>query len=683
MRVWPGEITMDRYERFVLRVYAMRALLGQGATKAKRPPRALAAWLCEHSELIGAPEPEVDPEKIEEGYGRVDRETWAAFGPMITQLRKATKAPPTSSLERRLSWVCETLSLPTIEADMLKACVRLALIKPVETLASTFEGSGGRGEVNATGLAVLTGQNSRAVRQALLPGRPLRVLGLLEDRIGGDFAPSRTVLRISRLGTTDPDRLRSILIGKAKKAELAWEDFAHLGEGAALAERLLSGALAKRAVGVNLLLHGEPGTGKTEFVRTLADEDRVCAQSLGEADEDDGEPSRTERIAAFAISRSLAGRAGRTVLIIDEADDIFTGVDEDDAEARVGSKVFMNRLVERTEAPTIWITNHPDRLGPAVLRRMALAVRFPAPGRGVRRRLVGRIAARRKLKLSPSAMDQLADIEVAPAIIDGAVRVAKLTDGREDVVSLAARSVMEVIAGPTPPPALGGAISFDPFLSSADQDLVQLADRVSASGELAISFCLHGLPGTGKSAFARYVAERMGIDVVEKRASDLLSKWVGDTEKQIAEAFQEAADRRAMLIFDEADSLLRDRGGAQASWEVSQVNEMLTWMERHRYPIACTTNLMDSLDPATLRRFLFKVRFMPMTAAQAMEAFRRAFGAEAPAEIARLNPLTPGDFAVVARKARLMGERTSDGFAAMLASEVAAKPGAAMRRIGF
>jgi SpoVK/Ycf46/Vps4 family AAA+-type ATPase len=648
-----------------------------------RPPRALAAWLYENSELIGAPEPEIDPEKLEEGSGRVDRETWAAFGPMISQLRKSTKAPPASRLERRLSWVCETLSLPTIEADILKASVRLTLIKPIQTLTNTFNGAARPGGVTATGLAVLTAQNSHAVRQALQPGRPLRVLGLLEDRIGGGFAPSRTVLRIARLGTTDPDRLRSILMGKPKKAELAWEDFAHLGEGAALAERLLSGALAKRAVGVSLLLHGEPGTGKTEFVCTLAERLGAHAIFVGEADEEDGEPSRTERIAAFAISRSLAGRAGRTVLIVDEADDFFTGVDEDDADAKVGSKVFMNRLVERTEAPTIWITNHPDRLGPAVLRRMALAVRFPSPGRVVRRRLVERIAARRKVKLSPAAMDQLAEIEVAPAIIDGAFRVAKLTAGREDVVSFAARSVMQVISGPAPPPSLGGAIPFDPFLSSADQDLVQLAARVSEGGELAISFCLHGLPGTGKSAFARYVAERMGIDVVEKRASDLLSKWVGDTEKAIAEAFQEAADRRAMLIFDEADSLLRDRLGARASWEVSQVNEMLSWMERHRYPIACTTNLMDSLDPATLRRFLFKVRFMPMNPAQACEAFRRTFGAEAPAEIARLNPLTPGDFAVVARKARLMRERTSDGLAAMLASEVSAKPGATKRRIGF
>jgi len=683
MRAWTGNMTMDRFERFVLRGYALRALFGQGALKAKRPPRSLAAWLYEHSELLAAPEPDIDPDKVEDGYGRIDRETWSAFAPLISHLGKPARSPPPSSLERRLSWVCETLSLPTLEADMLKVSVRLALIRPVEALANTLDGAGGRGEVNASGLTTFTGHNGRAVRQALLPGRLLRVLGLLEDRCGGDFAPSRTVLRIARLGTTDPDRLRSLLVGKPKRAQLAWEDFAHLGESATFAEQLLEGALAKRAAGVNLLLHGEPGTGKTEFVRTLSDRLGAHAIFVGEADEENGEPSRTERIAAFAIARSLAGRAGRTVLVIDEADDIFTGVDEDDAEARVGSKVFMNRLVENTEAPTIWITNHPDRLGPAVLRRMALAIRFPKPGRAVRRRLVERIAARRNLRLKPAALDQLADIDVAPAIIDGAVRVAKLTNGREQAVAFAATSIQRVISGPVAAPSLPSAIAFDPALSSADQDLVRLAHRVSQAGELAISFFLHGLPGTGKSAFARYVAERMGIDVIEKRASDLLSKWVGDTEKQIAEAFQEAADRRAMLILDEADSLLRDRAGARASWEVSQVNEMLTWMERHPYPIACTTNLMDSLDPATLRRFLFKVQFLPMTPDQVREAFRRAFGAEAPAGVARLSPLTPGDFAVVARKARVLGERSLDVIVAMLASEIAAKPEGRVRRMGF
>jgi transitional endoplasmic reticulum ATPase len=57
-----------------------------------------------------------------------------------------------------------------------------------------------------------------------------------------------------------------------------------------------------------------------------------------------------------------------------------------------------------------------------------------------------------------------------------------------------------------------------------------------------------------------------------------------------------------MLIFDEADSLLFDRREAVRSWEVSQVNEMLTWMEQHPLPFCCTTKMMEKFDSASLRR---------------------------------------------------------------------------------
>ena len=87
--------------------------------------------------------------------------------------------------------------------------------------------------------------------------------------------------------------------------------------------------------------------------------------------------------------------------------------------------------------------------------------------------------------------------------------------------------------------------------------------------------------------------------------------WLGESEKAIALAFEEAADLRAFLVFDEADSLLRDRAAAQHSWEVTQVNEMLTRMERHPFPFACTTNAPELLDSASARRFLFKLRFAP------------------------------------------------------------------------
>ena len=142
--------------------------------------------------------------------------------------------------------------------------------------------------------------------------------------------------------------------------------------------------------------------------------------------------------------------------------------------------------------------------------------------------------------------------------------------------------------------------------------------------------CLEGPPGTGKSAFTRYLAERLGLEVLQKRASDLLSPWVGETEQQIAAAFAEARDAQAFLIFDEADSLLGDRRSAHRSWEVSQVNEMLTWMESHPLPFACTTNFGEHLDPATLRRFVFKVRLDYLAPAQVKEAFRAWFTLPAP-----------------------------------------------------
>jgi transitional endoplasmic reticulum ATPase len=120
---------------------------------------------------------------------------------------------------------------------------------------------------------------------------------------------------------------------------------------------------------------------------------------------------------------------------------------------------------------------------------------------------------------------------------------------------------------------------------------------------------LDGPAGTGKSAWARHLARQLGLPVHQKRASDRLSMWGGGSEKAIARALSDARAEGALLIFDEADSLLADRRNAAHQWEVSQVNEMLTWMENHPLPFVCTTNLAEKLDPATQRRFTFRIRF--------------------------------------------------------------------------
>lgn len=689
---------MHRYEQTVFRRYTLAAL---GATRAeiaprgrqdrdkakprlRRPSRHVAKWLIDNAEQLGCtPAEGVDPDAFDVPLGLVDRATWAALEPLIEQLRAPRASGPVSPLHKRLDWLCRILKLDLVDADILLLCARVALYRSLHTLGcAVTENHSSRDEINASAIAALTGRPSELVRARLRPASPLRLLGLVEDRNGGDYALSRMVVRLARMATTQEERLRQALLGQMKPATLAWEDFTHLGPARDLAEGLMKTALRRRTKGVNILLYGSPGTGKSEFARTLAVRLNAQASFVGETDDSDGEPKRVERIAAFAVAQALAGRAGRILLVVDEADDIFTGVDHDDPGKRQGSKVFMNRLVEGTDAPTVWITNHPERLGPAVMRRMSLAIRLRAPDRAGRRVMLERMAERRKLHLEVADLDRLSWLDAAPAILDAGLRAAKLTGGGVDVAEQAARSIVGAMQGvqmsvPRAP------VAFDPVLSCADINLVSLADRVAGYAGRSLSFCLHGLPGTGKSAYARHLAARLGIDVVERRASDLLSMFVGGTEKAIAAAFEESADRGAMLILDEADTLLRDRAGAMRSWEVSQVNEMLTQMEAAQHPFACTTNLMDGLDPATLRRFLFKVAFRPMDRDQARTAFQHYFDLDPPAALDRLDILTPGDFAVVAKKAAVLGMGSALDLTAMLQAEVSAKPGAMRQSIGF
>jgi ATPase family associated with various cellular activities (AAA) len=217
-------------------------------------------------------------------------------------------------------------------------------------------------------------------------------------------------------------------------------------------------------------------------------------------------------------------------------------------------------------------------------------------------------------------------------------------------------------------------VAFDLDLANCAQDLPALCDRLAQSGvSRAWSLCISGPPGTGKSEFARHLARRLDLPVLQKRASDLLSMFVGGSEKSIAGAFRQAKDLGAVLMIDEAEALLFDRSVAVRGWEVSQVNEMLTWMESHPLPFVCTTNLPERMDHAVPRRFTLKLHFDPLDAAGSALAFRRLLNAEPP----RLLPdgPTPGDFAVVRKKAVLFAEHDPAVLLGWLQEEADAKYG--------
>ena len=196
-------------------------------------------------------------------------------------------------------------------------------------------------------------------------------------------------------------------------------------------------------------------------------------------------------------------------------------------------------------------------------------------------------------------------------------------------------------------------IKFDFGMVNCNSNLKDLTKKLKASKQTNYGILLYGESGCGKSYFGQYLAQELGMPIIKKRASDLIDKFVGQTERNIKEAFKEAKQKKAVLLFDEADSFLFDRKYAQRDFECASTNELLTQMEDHPYPFIMTTNLKEKIDKASLRRFLFKIKYDYMTENNIVSGVKTYFGKEfglTKEQLKELKYITAGDFKTAKRK---------------------------------
>ncbi|MCM2333897.1 MAG: AAA family ATPase, partial [Anaeromyxobacteraceae bacterium] len=452
--------------------------------------------------------------------------------------------------------------------------------------------------------------------------------------------------------------------------------------------------------GVNILLWGPTGVGKSELARLFGQEVGVPLYSVGRADDSGDSATPMERLTSLRLALQVAPKQ-QALLFFDELEDLFRWDLDLMSASRAGpamSKQWFGALLEESGTPIIWCTNRIDGVDPAFLRRFTYAIELKAPGARQRADALARHAGDDLARAEVEAVAQRFD--ASPAQLGTAVRGARLLspDGRVD------RASVERVLAPVHRLVSGtdarlkavfepGAFRLDALHCS--EDLVQLAEQVAAFRDgpgPGVSLCLYGPPGTGKSEYVKYLAWRCNRPLVYRRVSDLVSCYVGQTERNIARAFEEARLDGAVLLFDEADSFLRDRKGAVRSWEVTEVNEFLQQLECFPGIVACTTNLWRDIDEAALRRFVFKLELRYPTSAQALRLFESFFpaplwaaGKAAVASALRGLPyLAPGDFAAVARRVRaLRAEPDAEALMRMLAGEVAVKREAPTRSVGF
>ena len=482
------------------------------------------------------------------------------------------------------------------------------------------------------------------------------------------------------------DEIFESAVKPCSKTNLNTKNYPHIKEDVKILLSFLKSAVSKKQKGVNVLLYGSAGTGKTELSKVIASELNLKLYEVA-YDDGDGYANEYQRLRSYCLAQNVLS-AGSNLLMYDEAEDIFNTNND---EKRQYGKAFINRSLETNELPTIWITNNIFDMDEAVVRRFNLAIEIGIPTEDVRAKIIKKYSEN---LIDNKLIKKLAKNDfIAPALISNASVVVSNLNTKdknkafERVINNTLKAQgYEEIRDYNPRDDLPS--SYDPNFVNSDCDLNELMQGIKISKNARI--CLYGVPGTGKSAYAKFIAKSLKKPIIIKKGSDLLSMFVGWTEKNIALAFKEAKEKHAVLVFDEVDSFLQDRGMATRSWEVTQVNEMLVQMESFDGIFIATTNLIDNLDKACLRRFDLKLEFGYLLPEQAQNLFKKEctllkvkFDENAAKKVSNLGLLTPGDFASVRRQAKFRPIKNGDDFCYRLELEVALKNEAKSVKIGF
>ncbi|OYT90528.1 MAG: hypothetical protein CFE43_17885 [Burkholderiales bacterium PBB3] len=595
------------------------------------------------------------------------------------------------AMANNIQWLSHSAGLNAIEHEIFEFVVSVRAFRPLR-LALSHWGEIGQAELPQA-FSGLLNRPLKEIAQALHRDSRLLRCGLVTLFTHGDIVLDRLIKVPRVLGQRIPAHeghpalILSNLVVPLVDPGLSLADFSHLLMHTQLAQAWLAGALqaaqgnqedkahnsekATTPRGTHLLVTGAPGLGKTEWVRALLSEWRtlhtVNAMELVVLADDGTALSGEDRLSHLHLTLNLLRNTEGGVIVFDEADDVFraageTGNSGSDMSAvtMANHRASLNRLIEDSRIPVIWIMNNPEILDPAVMRRFDTVLVFEGMPRSVRlamlQQRLAEVADAAELsrwseipKLTPALIDRLAVVVErakdagTPMTLDNCRSWLRSRLPGKHTHKLKSRSVPLQ------------SLPWDATAVQASEDLLKIAAGIGRCGSARL--LLYGAPGTGKTAYAHALARMLDKPLLEQRASDLLSPWVGETEQRINQAFETAIADDAVLFIDEVDSLLASRDKAARNWEVSQVNELLEQLSDFEGVVVLATNRLDALDDAVLRRMDAKIKFEGLNSHQLQDSFVALCAqiAVTPSEqqlraASLLKGLTPGDFACLRRR---------------------------------
>ena len=592
-----------------------------------------------------------------------------------------------------LATLAEFLQLNPVEQELLRFAMHLRSEGAMRDLFGYLPKS----DLQRTAaiMADLLKQPKNQILSALKKGSKLDAYGLI-DR---DYRPDSVHDYLDWGETLDFDEFvtqplnENVLLKSctevAQVPSLQLDDFAHIAGMKEMMLTYLQQAIKHHRKGVNLLIYGVPGTGKTEFAGLLAQALGISAYNITYMDSDGDVVKAEQRLNYSRLAQTLLN-GKQALLIFDEIEDVFNGSLMERSVAQK-NKAWTNQLLENNNVPMIWLSNSVFGIDPAFLRRFDFILEMPDLPLRNKSALITQLA---EGKLSPAYVQHFAKVRsLTPAILSRTIRVAKElnTSNFAETLLMMFNQTLKSQNKPKIEPLVLGKADYNLDYVACNDNIHRISEGLKQSKKGRI--CCYGPPGTGKTAWAGWLAEQLDMPLLLCKGSDLLDPYVGGTERNIAQAFEQAKADNALLVLDEVDTFLFSREGANRSWERSQVNEMLTQIERFEGLMVVSTNLIEVLDPAALRRFDLKLKFDYLTLPQRLDFAKQQaeilglplLSEEDLSQIESLNLLTPGDFAAVARRHQFSPFQKVQDWLSALQGECEVKPAfsATTRRIGF
>lgn len=626
----------------------------------------------------------------------------------LWQLRESFKGdaatwPTSGAGAANLSWLRIRLGLTELQTQIVGFC---ALSEVNQSLRRALASLGSVDHLQQVQvLGVLLGASTGEVEQALGPSESLVGSCLMEvDRRTEDLLHLNVRLvpgLAEKLFAEAQPGFEDIFRTSFSRDELqrqAAAAFAHLQPQLGHALAYLRDCIAHGRAGTNLLIRGAPEAGKSSLARLIAQELGVEVFQIALPQGSSPRNRAKLRLNAYRMAQRVLADRPQSLIVFDGIEDLDDAVASptDDSSSSQGKLSVREQeaLITTNPVPAIWVSARVRHLDPSVRRAFGFHLHLDVIPESVRSQITR--AQTNSLGLTTQWLETKAlNPAVSPQLMSRASATAQAilrqdpSAKPEAVMDSLLEASLKTLGETRHAGWQHGPMTFDAALVSAKVDIPEIVERLRVSPAARLVF--FGPPGTGKSELARHIARAIGRPALIKKSSDLISAFVGESERAVADTFEEARRTGAVLILDEADSFFQRREGDARRYEISLVNEFLQQLDAFdQGTLVATTNAVDRMDQASLRRFDLKLEFtfLPAGGMQVMELMGRCckqlgvYEAGCEKLAISLQKLAPGDFAAVIRQARFRPVASAEEVLKRLQEEVSFKDGP-RQAIGF